>query len=190
MNPTPRRAHAGMTLIELMVAVAVFAVLGVLCWSGLSRLADGQAGLAAELERWRAIDRALQRIETRLLQVAAYSTPPGQRLPPALQHDPAAGTAALQFQALAEDGPRREAFALADGALVWQCWPGREAEGAAESDRLLAGARRLAWRFLAGDTLAGRWPPAGGALDRLPAAVELELELDDVGRISRVFALR
>lgn len=195
MKTPPRRrlrarSSAGLTLIELMVAVAVFAVLGVLSWQGLSRIADGQARVEAELARWRAIDRALHRIEGRLLQAAAYEAAAARRPQAVLEHAPGDPTAALGFQALAPGGARREAFLLEGGALQWRRWPSREAAGNAQTDPLLEGVAGLRWRFVAEGATAAAWPPADAASHRLPAAVELELELADAGRIARVFALR
>ncbi|WP_068805557.1 type II secretion system protein GspJ [Thauera phenolivorans] len=184
------RPSAGMTLIELMVAVAVFAVLGVLSWQGLSRIADGQARIEAELARWRAIDRALHRIESRLLQAAAYETPAAGRRQAVLRHDPSDPTAELGFQALAAAGTRREAFLLVDGMLQWRRWPMRETGGTPEADHLLEDVTGLGWRFFSEHKSTLTWPPADAPAHRLPAAVEIELELADAGRIARVFALR
>ena len=74
----PRRHAGGLTLIELMVALAIFAVLGVLSYRGLAEVGHSQARLEEGFERWRAISRCVQRIDTDLLQAVA----PGAALVP------------------------------------------------------------------------------------------------------------
>ena len=67
--PQVRRATAGFTLVELMIAVAVMAILASLAWPALqeavqkSRRSDGMAALSTIMqaqERWRANNPAYQ----------------------------------------------------------------------------------------------------------------------------------
>ncbi|HRP98513.1 MAG TPA: prepilin-type N-terminal cleavage/methylation domain-containing protein, partial [Rhodocyclaceae bacterium] len=67
----------GLTLVELVVALAVFAILGTLTWRGTAQLVDGGAAVDRELERWREIGRALHIIESELLQVVAPAAASG-----------------------------------------------------------------------------------------------------------------
>ena len=66
----PRRQR-GLTLIELMVALAIFAVLGVLSYRALAEVSTSRTRLEDGFERWRNIGRAMQRIDADLLQVVA-----------------------------------------------------------------------------------------------------------------------
>ena len=61
----------GLTLIELMVALAIFAILGVLSYRALAEVATSNSRLEENFERWRTISRTLQRIDTDLIQVVA-----------------------------------------------------------------------------------------------------------------------
>lgn len=199
MTPPPARRQCGLTLIELLVALTVFALLGTLTWRASAQLGDGAAGVAAELARWREIGRAMQRIETELLQVAAPARAPAGNAPPALELVRAADgrSAELRFTVLDAEagGARRAGFRFADNRLEWLRWPDRSMHQPPTRVRLLDGIGALRWRVV--DTDAGGnavtapdWPPAGRGADSLPRAVELELELPDAGTLVRFFALR
>ena len=58
-QPLPRRKARGLTLIELMVAMALLGVVGVLTWRATSQLVDARARIGGELERWQAVVRQL-----------------------------------------------------------------------------------------------------------------------------------
>lgn len=181
-----RRAH-GLTLIELLVALAVFAVLGTLSYRGVAQLVDGRVLLGRELERWRALERALGLVETDLLQLAAPQPLAGN--PPPLEASPGGGE--LRFITMsAPQSPRRVGYRVRDERLEWRRWPGRDAGAAPDVDTLLDAVRAARWRFLDAGTWHDRWPPASGAPDRLPAAVELRLDLADIGTVTRLYALR
>ena len=67
--PQPARRQRGLTLIELMVALAIFAVLGVLSYRALAEVSTSRTRLEEGFERWRSIGRAMQRIDADLLQL-------------------------------------------------------------------------------------------------------------------------
>jgi len=102
----------------------------------------------------------------------------------------ASGGPELQFLRLDEArGVRRVGFRLVDGRLEWLRWSGREALGQPSVDPLLDGVRGMRWRFLLDNVRTDAWPPA----DRrslLPDAIILELDLADVGTLTRLIALR
>ncbi len=193
--PSPQR---GLTLIELMVALAIFAVLGVLSYRGLAEVATSRTHLEAGFERWRAIGRSMQRIDTDLQQVvspaASASSLPSEgaalAAPGMILGRTASGGPELQFLRLDDArGVRRVGFRLVDGRLEWLRWSGREALGQPSVDPLLDGVRGMRWRFLLDNVRTDAWPPA----DRrslLPDAIILELDLADVGTLTRLIALR
>ena len=69
--PQPARRQRGLTLIELMVALAIFAVLGVLSYRALAEVSTSRTRLEEGFERWRSVGRAMQRIDADLLQLVA-----------------------------------------------------------------------------------------------------------------------
>ena len=122
----------GLTLIELMVALAVFAVLGLLSYRAIAQITDHQQRIGDELARWRTIGRTMLRVETDLLQVVAPTTPTGIEGTPAMQlvRLPNLDN---ELQFLVVDGTRQQvtrmAFRYHENRLDWVRWPGREAEG-------------------------------------------------------------
>ncbi len=189
-----RSRGAGLTLIELLVALAVFAVLGTLTWRGSSQMIDTQRLLAAQLERWRAIQRAMQIVELSLIQVAARPSAKGAAVPPALVlNDGRTGTELSVLTLSGETGVQRVFFRLEADRWIWAR---RMDDGLAtghsgdESDVLLTGVKAVDWRFLGPNGWVPTWPASANAAAQLPAGVELRMELDDVGLITRIYALR
>lgn len=194
----------GLTLIELMVALAIFAILGVLSYRALAEVANSRARLEEHFERWRAIGRSMQRIDADLIQVVAPvalgvpagGSPNGQTAASSAAAPMILGRAASgggpEFQFLRLDdtrGVRRVGYRLVDGRLDWLRWSGRDALGEPSVEPLLTNVRDLRWRFLLNNTRLDAWPP-GDNRNPLPDAVILELDLPDVGVITRMIALR
>ena len=193
--PQPARRQRGLTLIELMVALAIFAVLGVLSYRALAEVSTSRTRLEEGFERWRSIGRAMQRIDTDLLQLvapaaSASTTANVQASPALLLTRAASGGAELQLLRLDEArGVRRVGYRLVDGRLDWLRWSGRDAFGEPTVEPLLGNVRNVRWRFLTGGNRVDAWPP-GDRRGTLPDAVILELELPDHGTLTRFIALR
>ena len=191
----PARRQRGLTLIELMVALAIFAVLGVLSYRALAEVSTSRTRLEDGFERWRSIGRAMQRIDADLLQLVAPATSSSpttsaQASPPLLLTRAASGGAELQLLRLDEArGVRRVGYRLVDGRLDWLRWSGRDAFGEPTVEPLLGNVRNVRWRFLTGGNRVDAWPP-GDRRGTLPDAVILELELPDHGTLTRFIALR
>ena len=184
----------GLTLIELMVALAIFAILGVLSYRALAEVANSRARLEENFERWRGIGRAMQRIDTDLLQVVAPAAEAGSASPQAspamLLTRAAGGGPELQFLRLDDTrGVRRVGYRLVDGRLEWLRWSGRDAIGDPDVEPLLDKVRGVRWRFLLNNNRLDAWPP-GDTRVTLPDAVILELDLEGTGVLTRVIALR
>ena len=58
----PRR-RAGFTLIEVLLALAIFGVIAVLAYRATAALTDGEAQLSAEAQRWRTLEALFTRFE-------------------------------------------------------------------------------------------------------------------------------
>ncbi|MDD3675909.1 MAG: type II secretion system protein GspJ [Thauera propionica] len=185
-----RRAQCGLTLIEVVVALSVFAILGVLTWRATDHLVDARQHIGAELERWRTISRAAYRIGTELQQITP--APDALRLSRGQGENADGEATRLSFTALAgpDHLPTRSAFVLVDQRLEWWLWEEDRLAPAPERITLLAPIDAVRWRFLHDGSWVDAWPPEQSRASALPAAISLELELPDAGTLLRVFALR
>jgi general secretion pathway protein J len=188
-----RRQH-GLTLIEVIVAIAIFAVLGVISYRAVSSMSDSRERVGAELARWRAISRIMQLIDNDLMQLAprwggtanAISTEAALMLIKGgerdelrlVRHDGANG--GLQHRAYRVDGEK----------LILVRWSARDSS--ATEDTLLDGVKSLHWHFFnSNGQETDTWPPPDPLqMNTLPAGIRIDLELADAGLIKRVFSIR
>lgn len=186
-----RHAQRGLTLIELAVAMAIVAVLGVLSYQGLSQVLNGREMLHEDLERWRGITRALEIVDTDLSQCATLPVKAGTPATPAFRLLVGNHSRELNFLALGGEGLglRRVGLHFEDGRLSWLRWDDRDGRGARREDVLLDKVRDMRWRFLFEGKDYTSWPPDSAHAQVLPDGAELQLELADAGTLTRFFAL-
>src|SRR4051812_40401633 len=69
----------GFTLLELLIAISILALLSVLGYRALSALTDSEVRLTSEATRWRTLDQLFTRLEAdmRMAQPRAIRTPVG-----------------------------------------------------------------------------------------------------------------
>jgi len=190
-----RRHHCGLTLIELLVALAIFAVLGTMTYRATAHMTGSSHIIEQDLERWREISRALHIIETELLQIVAPATAAGSQRQPPLRGSNALGSreggSQIDFLSLANpETVERVSFRHFAGRLEWRRWPDLQPGGNILSDTLLDNVGEVRWRFLINRIWQENWPPSGDYYQGLPAAIELELTLPDIGTLRRLYALR
>lgn len=186
MRHSPRTRRAGFTLLELLVAIAVFALMAAMAYGGLnsvmrqSEIVDGEADRLADFQQ------GLQRLRDDLTLAIDRPVRDSQGSPlPAFVGDDRDGTI-LAFARLGAENPwlaaqgqiERVEWRLDDGRL--QRRAAVPADGAAIADRAdwrtWLSVERLEARFYDGDDRAHpQWPPANRPQAGLPRAVELVL---------------
>jgi general secretion pathway protein J len=185
----------GFTLLELTVAVAVFAVLSLMAYGGLRTVLDAQQQAAKVGERLAALQMTVRLVEADLAQLV----PRGVR---DAFGDPEPALATRGAGLLLTRGgwrnplgrPRsallRVEYRLEDTRLLRAAWPVLDRVQASTPHRevLLEDVEALGLRFLGAD---GQWlegwpPPAAAGAGALPRAVELTLRLGDWGIIRRL----
>lgn len=186
----------GYSLVELLVALALFALIAVVVYGGLDGLSGASAQLQQSTARLGSLQRAVDRFGDDLRQAAARPVRAGDGgSVPALAGEPAAleltrgghgNTLALPRAQLERVGWR-----LAGDRLQRSRFPvlDRVPSTAPRQDVLLEQVEHLELRYLdaRGGTHA-HWPVAESAT-MLPRAVELRLVVADYGEIRRVFEL-
>lgn len=208
--PTFARTHAsGFTLLEILVAVGIFALFSAMAYGSLMRILDTRDRLELERDFWRGLTLSLMQIEEDLAQARPRNVrnPNGLSDPrPAFLGQPvdsrALGDASMEFtrggQLVLGDGARsdmqRIGYRLRDGNLVKLIWPALDQAPASEPREvpLLDHVQELRVRFYAP---AGGWvdywpqnPPDPNNL--LPSAVEMTLTLEGRGEFQRIFRVK
>lgn len=196
--PPAVRRSTGFTLLELLVAIAIFGVLATMAYTGLAQLSRSSSGAREVLDRLQAQRRWMAQLEADLDQVVARPGrgPYGEAQAALVGSDSQLAYTTRRVVAEADGlGSRLERVELlrqGDQLLrrrYLRLDPGPLAE---REDRILIeGVRRLEWRYLDARLETQRqWPRiADPRLDGLPRALELVLEVDGVGSVRRVFAL-
>ena len=192
----------GFTLLEILVAVAIFAVLAAMAYGGLNSIVRAQIAVRESSDALDALSRALTRFEKDLAQSysrssrGAYGT-----IESALVGDTNSLSVSTITVAATATGPSaspaRVRHTLAQGRwLRVQSAALDLAPSTPEAARLIlddfsgASLRYLDAQLIEHD----RWPPAnaaleGGGADTLPRAVELRLTSKRFGEIRRLIAL-
>lgn len=169
-NPAPAR---GFTLVEMLVALAIFALLS------LGALALLRTSLASQRSVTSALDASAATIRARAMIANALAA-----AQPQLHQNDAAfvGSGDAMTLASAIDGQLvRARFMLADGALVRS-----RADGSTPA-RLIDGVRMLRITYRGADGhWVDHWPGGGGGNAPLPRAVALHIEAAG-GNVDMVF---
>lgn len=196
-----RSTSKGFTLIEVMVALAVFGVMSLLAYLSLGQTLANADMLTARMDRLQSVQRTISYLSSELLQatprpvrvelgnapVAALQSSLGSEFALQLTHggwpNPAGVPRSTQ---------QRTAYRIEDGELLRYHWNvlDRTVNNTPIATVMLDEVDSLAFRFLTvNDEWIGQWPPLsaqGGPVTTLPRAVEIVLVLPDEGEITRV----
>ncbi len=190
-------AALGFSLIEILVALVVFAAMAAITWGALGQVVRTRAALTDQQQRFAAIVRAVGDLDRDVRQ--AVSRPVrgnvGEVLPAVLGN-----AARIELSRIGFANPRveqrsqveRVGYRLEDGTLRRERWPvlDRAAGSRAESRELLDRVDALQLRYLGDDGgWHDSWPPREARREQLPRAIEWRLQLADFGELRRVVAL-
>ena len=189
--------NTGFTLLELLIALAIFAIIGIAAYSGLDTSLELRAQVEQNSRRLGEVQFAVQVLERDLEQAVARPVRDtfGTAQPALL----ASGSSSTLF-ALSRtgwenplDAPRshlqRVEYRLRERDLLRVYWPVLDGEGETRESTLLGGVEELRIRWLDGSR---QWRPNWSVRndeDPLPLAAEVTLRLSDWGEIVRLIPL-
>lgn len=213
------RAQRGFTLLELLVAIGVFAVMSVMAYGGLKTVLDARQQTDAQAKRLAAVQLTFMRLERDIEQMT------GRRIRDEFGDPKAPLLAVSDPDVVVEfthngwsnptNAPRshlqRVGYTLKDHQLLRAYWLvlDRAQDSKPIQTVMLDKVKSMEWRFMdnAGNWQT-QWPPATTTTappltpppltptppglttpSQLPRAVEVTLELDDLGRLTRLFSV-
>jgi general secretion pathway protein J len=192
---------AGFTLVEVLVAVAILAIVALIAWRATAAMTDSEARLSAEIARWRQLDALLTRMEADLREAIPRTVRHGSSVEPAWIATPvdSGANTALVFSRAGPDavdepgsGGQRVGYRLRDRRIEVLYWP--RLDNRATNDpaayALIDGIAHFRIQALTAD---GRWTdrwPLSGAANALPRGVRIDIELADGSVVERWLALQ
>lgn len=194
--------HRGFTLIEVLVATVILAVLSVMAHRGVAETRLAVERTREHMSRVREVQRAVTLMTTDFRQLAPRPARAliGDGYRPSVQRDPNG----IDLIELSRGGwpntlgvPRgsvqRVVYRLEEGALVRRHWQVTDATLANEpvARTLLEGVERVEIRYLnTAREWQEQWPPLNAppavSLRMRPLAIELVIVLSDYGELRRV----
>jgi general secretion pathway protein J len=193
-----RRRERAFTLVELLVALAIFALVSAFAYRALAVMLDSRESLERDSRRWRDLALFVGRFE-RDVQAALdrpalgpSGTPTGAvtsllDLGGATAKGLALTRAGATLYANELSAPQRVGYRLVEGRVDRLAWPGLDSgpRDAAAATAVLQDVRALAFRFLdPAFEWRGDWTYP--AMPGMPLAVEMTVELASGERIVRV----
>ena len=196
-----RNRQRAFTLVELLVALAIFAIMSGFAFRALNSMLEGRDALARESRKWRDVSLFVARVERDIAAVLPrIATSAGELKLAPLSSSVDSTTSGLtltrsgnMLAGNASAAPQRVGYRLRDGRVERLAWAGVDAAPREEAmpTPVLAEAAALSFRFMdpKGSEWRADWGLPGNAAAPLPAAVEMTLVLASGERIVRLFDL-
>lgn len=197
-----RRFSRGFTLLEILVAVAILAIMSVMTYRGVSEARISVENAGGHMDRLREVQRAMHLLTSdfRTLAPRPVREPIGDGYRAALRRDPNAVTLVELSHAGWPNGagaPRgtiqRVTYRLDESTLIREYWTVTDPTLANVPviRRLLTQVERIEIRYMdAGREWVTQWPPLGSPGDTgfraRPLAVEIIIDLADYGELRRL----
>ena len=199
---SPARRSAGFTLLEILIAVAIFAVVSTMALGGYNALLRQSERIEVNMARTRALQTAVNRMvqDFAELEPRPVREPLGSAPQPVLRAEPRNEQLAELTRAgwsnpagVPRSTLQRVLYRFRDNKLQRDYWVSldRTLSAPPVSVVLLDEVRSVSLRFLSPDRVwTDQWPANGsgtGVSPYLrPIAIEITMELEDLGTIKRL----
>lgn len=198
----PRKAWRGFTLLEVLIAIAIVAVIALLGYRAVASLSDAETRLAGEATRWRTLDMFFSRLEGDMRQAMPRSARSGSTSEAPwlgfISNATGDGDSALAFSRAgpefnfeAGSAGQRLGYRLQDGnvqVLYWASYD-RPPDAQATTYTLLSDVAHFRLSYLTRSNVwVDTWPVAGDT--DLPRAVKVQLTLSSGENFERWLVLR
>ncbi len=200
-----KRKAFGFTLLELLAAIAIFAVMALMAYGGLSAVLRARSSVEASLARTAEIQKAIYRLQSdiELARARPIRDEYGDVKHAFVSLQASREVPRLEFTRGGRRNPRlqarsafeRVAYGLKDGQLIRYSWItlDRAQDDSLIETPLLDKVESVAWRFLDKQReWHTTWPPRNKPQDQhelMPVAVELKLATKDLGEIRYLFRI-
>lgn len=198
-----QEGEKGFTLLELLVAISIFAIISAMTFQGLHSMIDNREIMDNESNRLASLQRAMVMMSRDFEQIVDRTVRDEFLVVQPALSAKADSKTIVEFSrggfrnpaGLARSTILRVSYRLADRILVRETWPVLDRAVAVEpvSSNILTGVDDIKLRFLDVNRVWHPvWPPeemADSGNKQLPLAVEAVLELEDWGMIKRLFLL-
>lgn len=201
-----RRPTAGFTLLEVLVAIMIFAIMSVVAYRGLDQVLQARERLTAITTQWRELSLLLGQMGQNFAMVTSYvpASEDGQPEPvfqaqAQPQSTDAEGTL-LSMHVMgdpANPAPasalHRVAYRLREGRVEFLLWPAANPGQVQPEPRVLTLAEQVEefrLRYLGPD---GNWRddwPGDQNTTPLPWGVEVQIRLRGIAPVTRIFSLQ
>ena len=199
-HPACLRRASGFSLLELLVALAIFAVMAGMAYGGLSSVLRAHAELGERGERLAALQFAITVLERDLRQTQPRPIRDrfGEQraaLMGGVQQLEVSTLSATSAQLRTRPSLQRIGYGVLERRFVRLAYPVLDrSPGTRPADQpLIEGVESFRLRYLdQNNRWLDTWPPAPGgvpAWEALPRAVEVQVEVQDLGRVRRLLLL-
>ena len=177
------RPQAGFTLLELVIAIAIFVLLGLGCWRLFDAVVRAERASSAHEQALRSLQRAVALIERDVLQVQTSAQLPGLALYPDRLNIRRGNWRNPLGQARSE---LQEVSYKLENDVLWRYSQGL-GEPQVQKQKLLSDVRDLRWRLLEEKNgWRSDWPVGKAAPEKSPRALEVQFSVGRFEHIRRV----
>ena len=193
--------HTGFTLIEVLIAIAIFAILSMLAYGGLNAVIESREQTEASLQRLKQLQLTISHLHRDIEQIAARDATDelgGNLLKLSAGHD---SDLLLQFTRSGWRNPagltrshlQRVAYRIEENKLIRLSWPyvDRAQDTQAIETQMIDNIKEVKLRFYNDGQWHDNWLTFealnNDTQQTLPQAIEVTLHMEDWGEIVRLF---